>query len=242
MGARNIYTAGLIVLMLCVCGCPKKPPKMEIDAAEDALSDLDKTKDCAPETYQAAKTTMDRARALLKEERYEEARTELIAARKLAEKAFAECDEKAKRDAEEAARAAKLQRDAKEAELAARPMEIPAEQPAGPPKMVTVYFGFNNSDVADEARDSLVANAEYLRAHAGLRIQLEGHCDERGSTEYNLTLGERRALAIKQYLTKIGIDPDRLQIISYGEERTADSGQTEEAHARNRRAEFVELK
>ncbi len=241
MRARSMYTAGLIALVLCVSGCPKKIPQLEIDAAEDALSDLDKTRDCAPETYQAARKTMDRARALLKEERFEEARTALIAARKLAEKAHRECDEKRKRDEAEAAEAARLQREEKEAEPVARPMEVPVEQPTGPQEMVTVYFGFNNSDLTDEARAALASNAEYLRAHEGSRVQVEGHCDERGSTEYNVALGERRALAVKQYLIKMGIKPDGLEIISYGEERAAVPGQTEEAYSRNRRAEFRDL-
>jgi peptidoglycan-associated lipoprotein len=70
-------------------------------------------------------------------------------------------------------------------------------------------------------------------------VQVEGHCDARGSTEYNLSLGERRALTVKGYLIKLGVNPERLEIISYGEERPADGGASEEAFSRNRRAEFT---
>lgn len=233
--ATLFLTFGLLALGLA--GCPKQIPQPEIDAAEQALANLDKLKDCAPETSLAAKTTMDRARALLKEERYEEAKTALLAAKKLAEKAEKECDEKKKRDAEEAAR---RQREL-EAQQAARQVEPPPED-TGPEGMVTVYFGFNTSDLTDETRDALATNAEYLRNHPDAKIQIEGHCDERGSTEYNLALGERRALAVKQYLTKVGIDPSRLELISFGEERLADPGMSDEAHAKNRRAEFRKLK
>ena len=231
--AATILT--LCLLALGLAGCPKQIPQPEIDAAEQALANLDKLSDCAPETALAAKTTLDRARALLKEERYEEAKTALLAAKKLAEKAEKECDEKKKRDEEEARRRKEL-----EAQQAARQVEAPPED-EGPKGMVTVYFGFNTSDLTDETRDALTQNAEYLRKHTGTKIQIEGHCDERGSTEYNLALGERRALAVKQYLTKVGIDPNRLELISFGEERLADPGMGDDAHAKNRRAEFRKL-
>ena len=215
-----------------VAGCPKQIPQPEIDAAEQAMADIEDTKDCAPETYQAAKTMMERARALLKEERYEEAKTALIAAKRLAEKARQECDEKKK--AELAAK--------KEPEPEPVAKEVEIEKDTGPDRMVTVYFGFNDASLTDESRTALNNNAEYLRNHEGVRIQVEGHCDSRGSTEYNLALGERRAMAVRKYLVKLGVNPTRLEIISYGEERPVDPAQNEEAWSQNRRAEFMELK
>ncbi len=231
---KNVF---VLVALLSLWGCPRQLPQPEIDAAKKAFSDLDKIKDCAPETYMAAKATMDRAQALLKEERYDEAKTALLAAKKLAEKARKECDEKRKRDEEEAKRRKEL-----EAQNASRQQGIQPEEQKGPTEMVTVYFGFNTSDLTDEMRQALSNNAEYMRLHPDIRVQIEGHCDERGSTEYNLSLGERRALSVKQYLSKIGVDPDRMEIISYGEERPADEGSSEEAYAHNRRAEFRILK
>ena len=230
---RFLPICSVLALAVLIAGCPRNIPQPEIDAAEQAMQDIESTKDCAPETYQAAKTMMDRARALLKEERYEEAKTALIAAKQLAEKARKECDEKKKADE----LAAQKQ---PEPEPAAREVEI--EKDTGPDRMVTVFFGFNESTLTDEARASLNNNAEYLRHHEGQRVQLEGHCDSRGSTEYNLALGERRAMAVRKYLVKLGVNPKRLEIISYGEERPTDPAQNEEAWSQNRRAEFMELK
>ena len=228
---RILSICSVLALAALVAGCPKNIPQPEIDAAEQAMADIESTKDCAPETYQAAKTMMDKARALLKEERYEEAKTALIAAKQLAEKARKECDEK--KAAEEAARKEP------EPEPVAKEVEI---EKTGPDSMVTVYFGFNEATLTDESRTALNNNAEFLRNHEGQRIQIEGHCDSRGSTEYNLALGERRAMAVRKYLVKLGINPTRLEIISYGEERPADPAQTEDAWSQNRRAEFMELK
>ena len=229
---RILLACSVLALAALVAGCPKNIPQPEIDAAEQAMADIESTKDCAPETYQAAKTMMDKARALLKEERYEEAKTALIAAKQLAEKARRECDEK--KAAELAAQ--------KEPEPEPVAKEIEIEKDTGPDRMVTVYFGFNEATLTDEARTALNNNAEYLRNHEGQRIQVEGHCDSRGSTEYNLALGERRAMAVRKYLVKLGVNPKRLEIISYGEERPVDPGQTEDAWSQNRRAEFMELK
>ena len=83
------------------------------------------------------------------------------------------------------------------------------------------------------------SNAKWLGARSGTDARIEGNCDARGSAEYNLALGERRALAAKQYLIDLGVDASRLSTISYGEERPAVRGQTEAAYARNRRDEFV---
>jgi len=231
---KNVF---VFVALLSLWGCPKQLPQPEIDAAKKAFSDLDKTKDCAPETYKAAKATMDRAQALLKEERYDEAKTALLAAKKLAEKARKECEEKKKHDEEEARRKKEL-----EAQNAARQAPAPVQEEKGPEELLTVYFGFNTSELSDEIRQALSNNAEYMRIHPDIRVQIEGHCDERGSTEYNLALGERRALSVKQYLSKIGVDPNRMEIISYGEERPADMGSSEQAYEHNRRAEFRVLK
>ena len=120
--------------------------------------------------------------------------------------------------------------------------EITVEKTAsGPDSLVTVHFGFNDSSLSDEARSAMSSNAEYLGIHKKMRVQIEGHCDERGSTEYNLSLGERRAMSVKNYLVKLGVEPNRLEIISYGEERPAETGASEDVWAQNRRAEFREL-
>jgi peptidoglycan-associated lipoprotein len=102
----------------------------------------------------------------------------------------------------------------------------------------TVYFGLDSTDLDDAARQTLVANADWLKAHANHKIRIEGHCDERGTVEYNLSLGERRAASVRDYLSSLGIDASRVRIVSYGKERPVDPGHTEDAWSKNRRGEF----
>jgi len=101
-----------------------------------------------------------------------------------------------------------------------------------------VYFEFDRSNLTLEARASLEHNAAVLKEYPDIRVLIEGHCDERGTIEYNLALGERRALAARNYLINLGIDPDRLATISYGEERPVDPRHNEDAWAKNRRDDF----
>ena len=103
----------------------------------------------------------------------------------------------------------------------------------------TVYFEFDKSDLTDQTRAVLRANADWLTEHAKYNIVIEGHCDERGTIEYNLALGQRRAQAVRDYLASLGVASSRARTVSYGEERPADYGHTEGAWAKNRRAEFV---
>jgi peptidoglycan-associated lipoprotein len=100
------------------------------------------------------------------------------------------------------------------------------------------YFEFDRSDLSAEAREALVYHANRLMENPSLRYRLEGHADERGTREYNLALGERRAQAIERYLQVQGVSAGQLEVISYGEERPVDPGTTEAAHARNRRVEL----
>jgi peptidoglycan-associated lipoprotein len=104
-----------------------------------------------------------------------------------------------------------------------------------------IHFEFDRYDLTEEARNILTENAKVLSTHTSLRIQIEGHCDERGSNEYNLALGERRAVSTKLYLIKLGVQENRLSTISYGEEMPVDPGHTEEAWTKNRRCHFVIL-
>ncbi|MDP3773330.1 MAG: peptidoglycan-associated lipoprotein Pal [Gemmatimonadales bacterium] len=102
-----------------------------------------------------------------------------------------------------------------------------------------IHFDLDRADLTPEATQLLEEKLAILRANPRLEIQIEGHCDERGPDEYNLALGNRRAAAAKRYIVEHGIADARIAIISYGEERPADPGHTEEAWAMNRRAEFV---
>lgn len=125
----------------------------------------------------------------------------------------------------------------------AKPAEAQPAAPAAEINFETVYFDFDKSDLRQDARDVLSKNAEtILKSLAGAKIKIEGHCDERGSAEYNLALGERRATSVQKYLTTLGVKGDSLSIISYGKEKPAVVGSDEAAWAKNRRAEFVLVK
>jgi peptidoglycan-associated lipoprotein len=104
------------------------------------------------------------------------------------------------------------------------------------------YFDFNKADIRSDARDALGKTADYLRNNPTIRATIEGHCDERGSTEYNLALGDRRASAVKQYLVSLGISADRLTTVSFGKEKPFCMQSTEECYQQNRRGHFVRSK
>jgi len=125
-----------------------------------------------------------------------------------------------------------------EEEIPFEEVEIP-EVPVEPPKpallLGTVFFDFDKSDIRADAADMLQSNAEMLKIYPGVNVAIEGHCCEIGTAEYNLALGERRAKAARDYLLMLGITPDRLATVSYGEERPLDRTNLEV----NRRCEFV---
>jgi len=105
----------------------------------------------------------------------------------------------------------------------------------------SVNFDYDSSTLSSDSRRRLAENAEWIKTNGSTTVQIEGHCDSRGSVEYNLALGERRAKSVKNYLVSLGIDSKRLTIISYGEEKPIAMGESEEAYAKNRRANFVPL-
>lgn len=103
----------------------------------------------------------------------------------------------------------------------------------------TVYFPFDSSVLTSTTKAVLKDNANFLKLHSKIEIQIEGHCDERGGVEYNMALGERRATAVRQYLIALGIDSSRITTISYGKERPLAFGHDEESWSKNRRGNFV---
>lgn len=102
-----------------------------------------------------------------------------------------------------------------------------------------VYFDYDSSLVASTERPKVEAVSQYLKSNSATAVIVEGNCDERGSNEYNLALGERRAQAIRDYLASLGIEPERIQTKSYGEEQPVNPGHDESAWSVNRRGEFV---
>jgi peptidoglycan-associated lipoprotein len=129
--------------------------------------------------------------------------------------------------------------------------ELPAQKP--PEKPITpiqpaegeesalkdIHFEYDKYNLTDEAASLMGQNADYMMKSPEVNVLIEGHCDERGTEEYNIALGEKRALAARDYLVRFGIDKSRISIISYGEERPLDPASNEEAWAKNRRDHLV---
>ena len=126
----------------------------------------------------------------------------------------------------------------KEAPAAAREEAIPARAA----ELATIYFDFDSYILAAPSRATLQKNGEDLLKDISLKVQIQGNCDERGSDEYNLALGERRAKAAMDYLVTLGVPAERLSIISYGKEKPVDPGHDEAAWSKNRRDDFAIIK
>ena len=147
-------------------------------------------------------------------------------------------------------------KDKEVAEAAPPPPPPPAEAPAATPppaeptpepaaettvqdQLKDVFFDYDSAHLTTEAQGILDADGKVLMDNASASVQIEGHCDERGTVEYNLSLGDRRAQSAKDYLVRYGVPASRLSTVSYGEERPFATGQDESAWAQNRRAHFV---
>lgn len=107
------------------------------------------------------------------------------------------------------------------------------------PVLEDVYFAFDKFNLTDESKRILERNAKEMQSSPSATLVIEGHCDERGTVEYNLALGEKRAKAAMSYLTTLGIQASRVEVVSYGKSRPFDAGHNEDAWAKNRRAHFV---
>ncbi|OGP34773.1 MAG: peptidoglycan-associated lipoprotein [Deltaproteobacteria bacterium GWC2_65_14] len=228
---------GLSVSLAAGCGV-KQLTRSEMDradaiAAKIAQAEKMDARDCAPKELAAAYAELDHAR-------HEAAEKYFAAADKAADVLLAKtrpCWE------------AKQPKPAPPAAPAPPPAPAPPAAPAPAPAPTTIqeqpvgfgniHFDYDKSFIRDDAKPILGKVAEYLKKNPGAKLQIEGHCDERGTSEYNMALGERRASAASKYLKNLGIAGNRLSTISYGEERPHDPGHTEDAWAKNRRAVFV---
>lgn len=164
---------------------------------------------------------------------------EEIAAQKAAdEEAARKAQEEADKKAEEARLAAEQQRMQAEKDRA----EQMAKELMDAVTSEKVYFDYDSSELTPDSQEILTSKADWLKAHRDYKLKIEGNCDERGSTEYNLALGSRRAEAAAKFLSALGISSDRLTTVSYGEEKPAVMGHNEAAWSKNRRDEFVLIK
>ena len=181
-------------------------------------------------------------KAVVKDEALQEQK---VAAAQEGAPAAVTADDEAARKAKEAAdREAALKEQAAKDEAARREAARAAWAKKNAEALVglslqNIYFDYDKSAIRPDAREILKANAEIFTKNSSAKIVVEGHCDERGTAEYNMALGERRAQEAKQYLVNLGIDASRIETISYGKERPLDNRSTEEAWAQNRRAQFL---
>lgn len=126
------------------------------------------------------------------------------------------------------------------------PADTVVEEPTPPPppadlkesQFMTVFFDFDKYSLRADAKTALEHNADLFKEFPDVIVRIEGHCDERGTVEYNLSLGEKRARATMDYMVGLGVNASRLSIVSYGKERPVDEGHTEDAWVKNRRSEF----
>ncbi len=231
-----------IALMLSL-NCVKRPDA-EINAAKDALNAAKEAEapKYAPDEYQSAEEMLNKAIAQVEENKYKEAKASAISAKERAdlarELALKRKEKEQKQPPQEEVRF-------KEPVLS----EIPEEERTGEKgalgegikvkSLQPIYFEFDSFSLSEEARKNLRGIADWLNTHSSLKVLIEGHCDERGTEEYNLALGENRAKSVRDYLVQLGVSSENLSIISYGEEFPVDARHNEEAWAKNRRAEFV---
>jgi peptidoglycan-associated lipoprotein len=211
---------GVTILILLVAlfafGCPKKDI-MKQDPSSKTAADL------AAERERAARLEAERKEKAAAEARIKEQK--------------AEAEAKARTEAEAAERA---KREADKTLVAQKTPGVPGTiYESG--LLKDVYFDFDSYEVGAADAEILKQNAAVILKNPSWKIQIEGHCDERGTAEYNLALGERRANSVKKYLVTLGIPQARISTISYGEERPFDRGHTEEAWSKNRRAHIIVL-
>ncbi|MES2962538.1 MAG: peptidoglycan-associated lipoprotein Pal [Bdellovibrionota bacterium] len=169
--------------------------------------------------------------------------TSVIAVASLTLVLAAGCAKPKKSDADEGAAAAGETTGSETPAVSDRPI---SQDPQGSDSgridgLQSVNFGYDQATLSADARAKLKANADWIKKNGQYTIQVEGHTDSRGSVEYNLSLGERRAKSVKSYLEGLGVEAKRMTIISYGEEKPIDSGDNDGAFAKNRRANFVPL-
>jgi peptidoglycan-associated lipoprotein len=241
---RKRYLFGSITLLLAVflaAGCSKRQmTRSQADILDAVGSKIAKAeqmgaRECAPRELAYARAEYDHARHEANEN-WERAEPYI---------------QKANKSADDLLEKTRLCMEAKQPKPTVPTETVPAPPPPpvepapapAPPEGVSKFenirFDFDKSFIREDAKPVLAAVADYLKKNPGAKLLVEGHCDERGTSEYNMALGDRRATAAMKYLSALGVEKNRLSTISYGEERPLDPGHNEEAWAKNRRAVFV---
>ena len=246
MRSHKLCLAAVVVLAvgLLAAGCAKR----EITSSENARLDAIAAKiaeaerigapDCMPYRELAkAKVALEDARHELTE-RWETAESHLKAAEAAADAALAK--------AKECAAARKPKETAPPAWVAPPPPGPAPTAPMAPPPVFEekatlppIYFDFDKSFIREDAKPALQKVAEYMKANKAAKIQVQGNCDERGTSEYNMALGDRRAASAKKYLAGLGVDGTRIYTLSYGKEKPLCAEHTEDCWQKNRRGDLI---
>ncbi|MBP5435094.1 OmpA family protein [bacterium] len=236
MKTLKYILCALNIALLLIC-CSEKPPKEEREMAEKAYKDALLGKDCDREDYLAAEELLNMAREAVNNKKYDEARTLFLAAKERAD-AIAkyvrehpdECTPKdAKGDSGEDGSGS----------IAEQTFVDEANNPSNPDmEFPTIHFEFDQATIYADDLPLVEMMISWMQNFPEKVVRIEGHADERGSIDYNLSLGEKRAIEVKTKLLQAGIDPQRIKIISYGEEQPVDPASNEDAWFKNRRAEF----
>ena len=245
MRYARIFLVGFVVLAIAVAsGCAKRQltrsetDRLDAIAAKIAEAERLGAAECAPKELAKARADLENARRKMAENPGK-AEADVKAAEASADELLAKT--KACVEAKKAAAAPAP------APASTPPAPAPAPAPASPPETEesmfdSIHFDFDKFAIREDARPTLLAVAEYLKGNKAAKIRIEGHCDDRGTSEYNMALGDRRANAAKKYLVGLGIDAMRLSTVSFGKEKPLDPAQTEEAWAKNRRDTFLLVK
>ena len=230
-------TLRFAALALLLAGCPKPPPEGLITDAHGALALAADAERCAPAEYRATVRLIEQAQAAYDAKDYKAAERFANAARAQAEKAReAASQNPACREGGEELAPVEPEPPYEEFGLGSdiNDQGIPDTAPdSGPHTWTTIYFDFDSFEISSSAAQILSDHAAWLKQNPTVSISVAGHCDEAGSTEYNLALGERRARVVVNYLASLGLDRNRLRVVSYGEEMLASDKDN-----LNRRAEF----
>jgi len=232
---RWICTIATALIALTAATC-KKPPDGALSEAEDAVADAREKSECAEDKFEAAENLLEEAKSLSAQKKYDEAERKARAAKKLATKAEQIAEENWE-DCQNRLADDETSESSESGEAADSRRGSTTEGESA--ELRTIYFDYDSADLSDQARQKLEQNVRWLKQNPDTLVVVEGHTDSRGSIEYNLALGERRANSVRDYLTQLGISGDRMNVLSYGEEKPAAYGDSKSAYSNNRRVEFT---
>ena len=234
MGRKVLVSVFLVALFVFMSSCGKDASKKAIDEAQAAINEArgSGAEQYAPEEYRSAEDYLSKAKDNYNRFSYQSAKSDALAAKDQAELAKKRA---LARKAQETKPAPETSTAYNVPSLGGKVSLADKDKAA----LKDVHFAFDSSALDEVAKQILVENSKWLKANPGVKVVIEGHCDERGTEDYNLALGERRAKAARSYLISLGVKQARMSTVSYGESIPLDPGHNESAWALNRRAHFA---